>query len=64
MSKEKEYSIYGIIGASKYLGKVKAKDKEEAIEKGMELDSHVSLCHHCSSEIDIGDVYEYEANEV
>lgn len=49
-----KYRVYGIVTAGKYLGEVEADSEEEAINKGVDLDTcYVSVCHQCSR--DIGD---------
>lgn len=55
---KKKYRITALYGASKCLGTVEADSKEEAADLGEELDIHVSLCHQCAREIDIGDCSE------
>ena len=60
-----KYSLYGKVFASKYLGEVEAETKEEAIEKGYELDScFVSVCHQCAKEIEDPEIDEIEAEEI
>ena len=63
---KKIFGINGIIGASKFIGYVEAESKEEA-EKiaNTKLDfDPPSLCYHCSTEVELGDMYEIEAFEV
>lgn len=59
-----KYSVYGIMTASKFVGEYEANSEEEAKEKAQETgDCHVSLCWQCSHEVDVGDIYEYQAEE-
>ena len=61
----KKYRVYGIASASKYMGEFEAGSKEEAEEIAWkEGDYHIGLCHHCAGEIDIGDIYEVQVEEV
>jgi hypothetical protein len=50
-----KYDIIATYTASKLLGTVEANSREEAIERGYELDSRVSLCPTCAQGLDIGD---------
>ncbi|MCP4262776.1 MAG: hypothetical protein GY774_35505 [Planctomycetes bacterium] len=63
-----QWTIYGTYTASKVVGVIEAETKEDAIEiawadDGVSNESHVNLCHACASEIELGDVYEYDAEE-
>ncbi len=60
----KKYRVIGLIGASADLGVYEAEDEEGAIEKAMDSDKGrycPTLCHQCAREIEISDIYEYEA---
>ncbi len=60
-----KYRVYAIMTASKPLGEFEAKDANEAEKKAMkEGDDYAPLCHQCSNEIDLGDIYEYEVEKV
>lgn len=63
MAKTKMWYVYAQINASKLLGEVEAESAEEAIEKGWSLDTHVSLCHHCSRKVDLGDTFDLQVEE-
>lgn len=59
------YAVYGIISASKFIGEFEADSKDEAIAKAQaEGDYHVSICHQCAREIDMGDIYEEQVSEI
>ena len=54
-----------MIAASKYIGVFESENAKSAIEKAEERgDYYVSICHQCAREIEIGDVYEFDADEV
>ena len=64
-----QYTIYGIVSASKVLGVIEAPSKEDAIEIAWADDAineemYISLCHQCEDGIDVGDIYDLEASEV
>jgi len=59
------YAIYALYTASKHLGEVVADDKDDAISKAEDSDEvWVNICHQCSREIDLGDAYEFQAEEI
>ncbi len=59
-----KYRIYGFIAASKCFDVIEADSKEEAIDKAWdEYDTTISLCHHCSHEIDAEEIYKFDAEE-
>lgn len=59
-----KFGVYALYHASKYLGEFEAESKEEAIDKAFESGSeYVILCHQCASEIELGDCYEFQADE-
>ena len=60
----KKYRAYGIATSSKYLGEFEANSKKEAEEIAWEKDTYISLCYQCSREVDIGDIYEVQVEEV
>lgn len=60
-----KWHTYGAVVGTKYLGIVEAETKEEAIEKGAELESaYVSLCHHCSRECETPEIESVDAEEI
>lgn len=64
MPKPKKWNVYAIYTASKHLGEFESDTKEEAIEKAEEDgDVFVNICHQCADEIEVGDAYEYQAEE-
>ena len=49
----KKYACYGRVVGTKYLGEVEAENAEEAAEKAEQLDTtYISLCHHCSAQVE------------
>jgi len=59
-----KYRVYGIIQASKDLGVVEADSKEAAesqVANDPSVDVLVSLCYQCANEVDLGEVYEFNA---
>lgn len=62
---EMKFNVYAIATASKYLGEVEANSISEAKDKAWDLENCYmeSLCWHCASVVDIGDVYEIQAEE-
>jgi hypothetical protein len=61
-----KYSISGVISADKHLGQIEAANVQEALAKAWdELDtSSPNICHHCSHEMNVGDVYRLTATNV
>lgn len=58
------WQIYGVVGATKYLGEVEAETQEQAIEKGWKLETvHCSICNHCASEVGDPQITELIAEE-
>lgn len=49
-----KWAIYGKVVGSKYIGEVEADNQQEAYRLAQELPGahHVSLCHHCSPEVE------------
>jgi len=61
----KKFRVIGIIGASVNLGVFEAETKEEAKEMSYDSDKHSpDLCHHCADQVDLGDIYMYDIEEV
>jgi len=63
----KKFMVYGVISASVVLGTYEAENADEAMalaDKDNNANWHPSLCHQCSREVDLGDVYETIAEEV
>ena len=63
----KEYRVIGLVGASVELGIYKAKSKEDAIQQAYdnkEADFNPQLCWQCANEVEVGDVYDVEAEEI
>ena len=62
-----KFFVYGIVSVSKFLGEYEAETKELAIEMAEnddDADWSVSLCHQCAKEVDIGDIYDIQADEI
>ena len=62
-----KYMVYGIVCASVDLGTYEANSEQEAIgmaEDNQEANWNPGLCHQCSNEVEIGDVYEVKAEIV
>jgi len=61
----KKYHVYAAVGATKYIGKFEADSEDEAIEKAARSKKAYapSLCHQCSHEMDVGDLYDFSAEE-
>lgn len=60
-----KYAVYAIATVSKLIAEVEAENEKEAIAKAYEVgDAHISVCHHCASSIDVGDVYEEQVEEI
>ena len=63
----KKYRVWGSVSASVDLGEYEAESADEAEKMAEDNDDakwYPSLCHHCSSEIDVGDIYEVHVEEV
>lgn len=63
----KKYLAYAIATASRFIGEIEAENKEDAIIKAEEhenANSLVNLCHYCSKEVDVGDFYEVQVEEI
>jgi hypothetical protein len=59
----KRYGVYAKVIGSKYLGTFEAKSKKEAIDKALEENGSVSLCHSCSSECEDPELSDIIAEE-
>lgn len=63
----KKFNVWGIMTASVLVGTYEAESGEEAIEMANEDRNgnwNPSLCHQCSNEIDLGEVYDTQVDEV
>ena len=57
----KTYRVYGLWTASKFIGEFEANSEEEAIAMAEDSDeSYASLCHQCSKNLDLSDLYPYK----
>lgn len=58
-----KYAIQGLVAADKHIGYVEADTAADAIDKAyIELDvSTPNVCHQCSKELNVGDVYKLQA---
>jgi len=66
-TKIKRFRVYGLMTASTFLGEYDAKSKVEAekmAEKNNKVNWNVSVCHQCSKEVELGDIYELQTEEV
>ncbi len=62
-----KYNVYGTVGASVFLGTYEAKNEDDAIEQAEDNENanwSPTLCHQCSRELEVGDVYETQAELV
>ena len=63
----KKYRVYGIATASWLVGEYEADSPEDA-EKQAEEDQnsgwYQSLCHQCGSDVELGDIYKVESEEM
>jgi hypothetical protein len=61
----KKFRVYGILSAATTQEViVEAEDKDAAIDIGSPQIDSPHLCHQCSHEIDMGDIYEFQAAEI
>lgn len=61
----KRFRVYAIMTASKFLGEYEAETASEASDMAeKEADVWVSLCHQCAGEVDLGDVHDFQVEEV
>ncbi len=60
-----KFALYAMFTASKSLGEFVAETEARAIAMAEESgELYVSICHQCAREIDLGDCYEIQAEEV
>jgi hypothetical protein len=60
-----KFAVYGVATASKFLGEYEAETQDEAIEMArVEGDYSFHTCHQCARHVDIGDIYEEQAEEI
>lgn len=59
-----KYAVWGLIPASTYLGDVEADSLEEAKDKAEGLESQVSLCHQCTKHLSLGDIDDFDVEEI
>lgn len=61
-----KYNVWGSVGADKLIGTYEADSPEEAekmADKDPEADWSTSLCHQCSHEVELGDIYKTYVEE-
>lgn len=61
-----KFRVYGVASASTLIGIYEAESAKEAEniaanDSGADVD--MGLCYHCARKVEIGDIYEYEADE-
>lgn len=55
----KKFIVYGNVSASTMSVEIEANSPEEALDKFFDTDeASPSVCHHCTREIEVGEVYE------
>lgn len=60
-----KFAVYSTTTATVFLGEFEAPDKDAAIGKALEENPpHVSLCHQCSGEVELGDFLDEHAEEL
>lgn len=62
-----KFAVYGIMTASCLIGEYEANSAEEAQAKAEEDKDgnwYPSVCHQCSGEVSLGEIYETQAEEV
>jgi len=59
----KTYIAWGRVDAGVFLGEFEAKDADAAREEAEKNCHPPSICHQCSKEIDIGDIYQIDIEE-
>ncbi len=65
MTRMPKYRVYAVIDATKYVGEFEAENEENAEDLAWDNgDFHVSICHHCASEVEIGDPIRMVVEEV
>ncbi len=63
----KKYRVYGIMTASVLIGEYEAESEEEALDmadEDREANWNPTLCHRCADEVELGDVYDTQVEEV
>ena len=63
----KRYRVYGIMTASVLIGEYDAESEDDAIDKAdddPEACTYPTLCHQCSVEVELCEIYKTEAEEV
>ena len=59
------YRAFATVVGGKYLGEVEADSEEEAVDKAWELDEcHISLCHHCSRQLENAQITDIDIEPV
>ncbi len=59
-----KFRVYGVVTATKHIGTFEAATKEEAEQMAWESDeAYVSVCHHCSGEVDGAEIDEMVVEE-
>lgn len=58
------YRVHGTVVGGKYLGEFEADSPEEAVEKALDENGHVFLCHQCAGECENAEVEDAVAEEV
>ena len=63
----KKFRVYGLVSAHIVVGDYVADSANDAINMAYddpEAKTSTGICHQCSRELEVGDVYEFEAEEV
>lgn len=53
---KKQYRVWAAVVGPKYLGKFMADSELDAVDKALEQNGSVSLCHQCSSECEDAEI--------
>lgn len=60
-----KYRVYAIMTAARLVGEFEAEDADSAEDMAAASEDYwVSLCHQCAREIDLGEAYRFEAEEI
>ena len=62
-----KFSVYGLVSATVSFGEYEADTEAQAIALAEDDDNsnfNPTLCHQCSDEVDLGDVYEVKADKI
>jgi hypothetical protein len=62
-SRMPKYNVYAKATASQYVGQFEA-ESPEAAENLAAKKAYMSICHHCSQDIELGDIDEFEVELV